>query len=167
MAELVLFGVPNGQQISATDNQDAKAFLGLMYDGISRGIKTKVVRRANNDVHYVFAVYENQGNNFCDYNGRPGSHFGMSLIFHNRYIPDSDKVFKLLRAVYDNYVKNQIIKEEPNGLRKWMRPALATPRDEITTYVANGMNNLIKNHPEFNFTRMVQPLPPIQKQTER
>ena len=167
MAELVIFGVPRGQDISKTDNHDARTVLESFYNGRSTGIKTTIIRRPNNDVHYVFAVYEMPGKNFCDYNGRPGSHFGMSLIFHNQYVADSNRIFKLLQAVYDNYVKNKIIMEQPNGVKKWAYPAISTPGDEIANYVANGMNSLIKTNPEFNFTKSLLPLPPIQNETQR
>ena len=162
MAELIIHGVPNGHQVSKCD-KDMVDFFGLFYDN-SDGIKTKVSRK-NNDVIYNYLVYGKTGANFGDYNGRPGSYFGMSLVFHNRCAVDSNQVFNLLKTVYDNYVKNKIIQESPNGARKWLYQNIETPGDEIATYLAKGMNQIIQVHPEL--TPKTQTLPPLQNLKQR
>lgn len=164
MAEILLFGVPHGQDISKTPNSDARNVLESFYDGRFTGVKTKTIRRPNNDVHYVFVIYEEPGKNFNDYNGRPGSHFGISLIFNNQYSTNPDKIFKLLQTVYDDYIKNKIIQEFPNGNKKWLYPAIS---NEIDTYVVKCLQYVLKTKPELNIWSDLQPLPPIQKQTER
>lgn len=161
--DVVLHGVPNGEDTSKCDDA-TRNFLGLFYTN-SKGIQTKVSRCQNNDVFYTYLVYQNPNAAFVDYNGRPGSYFGISLVFHNQYASDSNTVFKLLQNVYDNYVKNKIIQEMPNGSRKWLYPQLSTPKDEIAEYVCNGMTVILQKHPELKFKTL--PLSPIQNQTQR
>ena len=127
----------------------------------------KIIRRPNNDVHYIFLVYENADHAFTDINGRDGSFFGMTLVFHNQYVTDTEKLKKLFQKTYDNYVKGKIINEFPNGNKRWMIRSLKNSNDKIATDVANGMNKLIKNYQEFNFSRDIQPLPPMQNQIQR
>lgn len=155
-------GVPNGHHVSKCDTC-VTDFFGLFYDN-SDGIKTKVSRK-NNDVIYNYLIYGNRGANFGDYNGRPGSYFGMSLVFHNQYTVDSNQVFKLLKIVYDNYVKNKIIQEFSNGARKWLYNNIETPGDEIATYVGNSMIKILKNYPELK--PKMQSLQPLQNQSRR
>ena len=163
MAELVIHGVPNGEQISNCDDKTRK-FIGLFYNG-SKGVQTKVSRRPNNDVIYSYLIYGDDKANFVDYGGRAGSYFGMSLVFHNEYVPDSNQVFNLLKSTYDNYVKNKIIQEFPNGARKWMYRQISTPGDEIANYIGRGMMQLLKTHPELRIK--TQALPPLQNQNQR
>ena len=158
---IILHGVPDGHQVSKCDEQTS-AFLSLFYNN-SKGIQTSIKRRPNNDVVYTYAVYGEPGHPFTDYNGRIGSYFAISLIFHNQYASDSNKIFNLLQATYDQYVKNEIIQESDNGVRKWMYRTLDIPGDKITEYVVKCIDRLIKRRPE-EFRIQTLPLPPMQQQ---
>ena len=127
----------------------------------------KTIRRPSNDMFYLFLIYENSGCTFVDANGRPGSFFGMTLIFHNQYVTNAEKLKKLFQTTYDNYVKNKIIREFPNGNKQWMISELRVSDDKIANYIANGMNNLMKTNPEFNFAKDILPLTPMQNQIQR
>ncbi len=166
MADLVLFGVPNGFSSSKCDAQTDN-FLQLFYVPHKPGIEMKVYRRHNNDVHYVFLVYEKEGSVFIDADGRSGSFFGMSLIFHNEYIGNTANLYKLFQQTYDKYIKNQIIIERPNGVRQHKFETFNVPDDKIAEYVVRGMTSIIKQNPELNFMKDRYPLPPPQNQTER
>ena len=163
MADLIIHGVPNGHDVSTCD-KNTRDFFGLFYDA-SNGVKTNVTRRVNNDVVYSYLVYGNQDKKFTDYNGRPGSYFGMSLVFHNQYAPDSKSVFNLLKATYDAYVKNKVIKEFPDGSKRWLYQELSTPGDEIAMYISKGMSHLLQTQPELN--PKVQTLPPVSNQNQK
>ena len=161
--DVIIHGVPFGHQVSKCD-KNLKDFFGYFYDN-SKGVKTHAVRRNNNDVVYSYLVYADGNKSFCDYNGRTGSYFGISVICHNQYIPNSEQVFKLLQAIYNNYVKNKIIREFPNGNRKWMYGHIDTPGDEIAAYICRGMSYILSTHPEL--MPKVQTLPPLTNQNQR
>ena len=162
MAELIIHGVPLGHQVSKCDKK-LHDFLGLFYDG-SKGTKHNVSRR-NNDVIYSYLLYENPNAKFSDFNGRTGSYFGMSLVLHGTYAQNSSDVFRLLKATYDNFVKNKVIQEFPNGSRRWMYNQIDTPNDKIATYISKGMAQILKEHPEL--TPKTLALPPITNQSQR
>lgn len=168
MSELVMFGVSKGWSNSACDTQ-TKNFIKLFYGTWNPGTEFKVIRRPNNKMHYVLLVHENPGSTFQDANGRSGSFFGMSLIFDNKYVQDANKVRQLLEATYKYYIKNKIIKESENGVRRWMVPALSVPGDTISHSVANGMMKILQYNPEFHRALQAdtRPLPPLQNQKQR
>lgn len=159
MAELYLFGVPLGFQNSACD-ADTANFLGLFYDGMNKNEMVLNITRRKNKVFYSFLVNEKPGHSFCDINGRPGSFFGMSLVFDNRYVTDTERLKKMFLAAYNKYVKDQIIQEFSNGNRKWLTENM----DTAAKHVANGMQNLMRDVPELSLNNIVKPLPPEQPQ---
>ena len=165
MAELVIFGVPDGFDISESSNPDIHDFLGLFYTSWEPGVEFKAVRRPNNDVHYIMLVHENPGAKFLTAYGRPGSFFGMSLVFHNQYSTDANKMFKLLQATYNFSVKNQLISEAPNGTRKWLYANVSSPDDLIANYVTRGLQKIVNANPQFK--GLIKPLPPVQNQIQR
>ena len=166
MADLVLFGVPNGFSSSKCDTQTDN-FLQLFYVPHKPGVEMKILRRPNNDVYYVFLVYEKEGSSFITSGGRPGSFFGMSLIFHNEYLTKTDNLYTLFQMTYDKYVKNKIIIEHPTGVRQHKFETFNVPDDKIAEYAVRGMTSIIKQNPELNFMKYKQPLPPIQNQSQR
>lgn len=166
MAELVVFGIVQGEEVSKCDDA-TKNFVGLFYSPHKSGVLKNYSRRPNNDMIYTYVVYENEGKKFITAGGRSGSHFGMSLVFHGTYVEDANKVFQLLEKTYDEYVKNKIIQETPDGNRKWLYSSLATPGDEIAIYLSKGLARIMKQNPELNLDDKVRPLPPLQNQTQR
>lgn len=166
MVSFYIFGVPNGFD-SSKCGEDTLNFLQTFYVPHTPGFQFKVIRRHNNDVHYVFLVYENSGKVFADVNGRSGSFFGISLVLHNQYLSDANKVEKLMRITYDRYVKNQIIKEDTNGVRKFIIPSLNSPDDRVVNYVAKGFTQIIQQNPELNLAGDIKPLPPLTNQIQR
>lgn len=163
MAELILHGVVSGHQVSKCD-KNLRGFFDIFYSLHKPGITTNVSRHLNYTI-YNFIVYENPGQSFGSYDGRNGSYFGMSLVFQNQFVPNQESVFRLLQKTYDDYVKNKIIKEYPNGRRQWMYPNLDTDGDEIAVYVSKGLAKILKDYPEYNLK--LEPLPPISRQSER
>jgi len=163
---LVVFGVPNGFNQSRCE-QNMINFLQLFYNGDTGGMKFRVTRRSNGEVHYVFLVYPNHPNEvFLDYNGRSGSFFGISLYLRNEYFINPEKICKILQTTYNNYIKNKIIKETPK-LRQFLVPKLNYDDDKIANYVAQGLQKTILQNPEFNLNNDIRPLPPIQNQSQR
>ena len=166
MAGIIVFGVPKGFDTSKCDI-DTRRFLERFYAPHAPGTEMKVVRMANNSVHYLFMVYENEGKTFIDVDGRSGSFFGIDVMLQNQYITDTNKLLKLFQLTYDRYVKNKIIEERPNGARKHIFRTFNDDGNTIATYVANGMNTLVKERPELNILEDVRQLPPAQNQMRR
>ena len=166
MIGVILFGVPKGFDTSKCDI-NMRRFLERFYVPHNPGIEMKVVRDANNNVHYLFMVYENKDMAFCDFDGRSGSFFGIDVMLQNQYVTDTNKLLNLFQATYDNYVKNKIIDETPNGVRKHKFKTFDNGDNAIATYVANGMNTLVKERPELNIFEDIRQLPPVQNQTQR
>ena len=127
----------------------------------------KVVRRPNNSVHYLFMVYENKDMTFCDVDHRSGSFFGIDVMSQNQYITDTNKLLKLFQLTYDKYVKNKIVDETPNGVRKHRFKTFNDDSNTIATYVANGMNTSVKEKPELNIFEDIRQLTPVQNQMQR
>ena len=165
MAELIVFGVPYGFQTSKCDNETAN-FLSFFYSTWKPGEEFVVRRRVDNSVHYIFLIHEKPNNVFIDADGRSGSFFGMDLAFKNHYVTDSNKVDKLLRLLYETYVKGEIIEELPNGSRRHkFKDFVVGGNDFIGEYLVKGMQKLLKEHPELNLD--IRPLPPIKNEMQR
>ena len=166
MADIILFGVPKGFDTSRCSN-DTRAFLERFYAPHEPGTEMKVIRRLDNSVHYLFMVYENEDRVFCDVDGRSGSFFGIDVMLQNQYITDTNKLLKLFQLTYDRYIKNKIIDETPNGLRKHKFRTFDDDNNTIATYVANSMNALVKEKPELDIFKDMRQLPPVQSQMQR
>ena len=165
MANLTVFGVPMGEQHSKCDENTAR-LLQSFYTSRT-GIYRKIVTK-NNTTHYVYVVYGDPNKAFLDKNGRSGSYFGIDLALPNQYSGNPQKVFDLLQATYDQYVKNKIIKEHPNGNKQWMYSDLNIENDKIARYVVSGLQNIIKTNPELNIARDLRTIPSQQQpQPER
>lgn len=166
-AGVVVFGVPCGFDTSNCP-PEIRDFLQGFYVPHTTGTEIQVIRRNDNSMHYVFLVYEtNSDVCFVDVNGRSGSFFGIDVMFKNRYLPNTEKLEKLFDLTYERYVKNQIIQESPNGLRKHMFSRFGSEDNRIANHVSNGMNKLVKEHPELNIFQDVRPLPPLQNNRQR
>lgn len=166
-ASLVVFGVPKGFDCTRCESETKNFLLGF-YNGNTGGQKFGVIRRYNNEVHYVFLVYKNRPEDvFSDCDGRDGAFFGMSLYLKNQQFANPQKIRKILQTVYDNYIKNKIVEEKPNGVRHFLLPELKSDDDRVVKYVANGLMKTIQSNPEFNLANDIKPLPPIQNQTQR
>ena len=165
MANLIIFGVPNGEQASKCD-ENTKKFLESFY--ITRtGTHKKMYTRRGNETHYVLLVYADSGTKFLDAGGRGNSYFGMDFILKNQYATNPNKIFDLLQATYNQYVKNKIIKEYPNGNKQWLYNNININNDKITKDVIDGINELIRTRPEFNLSGEIRSMNPIQSQNER
>lgn len=157
MADFVIHGVVDGQQISKCD-AIAHQVCGSYYISAT-GIRSDIKRLADNRMAYSLLFYGEPGKPFISYTGRPGSYFGMTLFLKNQRVANPDNLFKILLATYNHYVKNKIIKEFPNGNRKWAYPTLNDADDTVAKYVGNGfMQILQQNRGLIKF----QSLPPLQ-----
>ena len=157
MAEIVVHGVVQGQEISQCD-KEAMKFCGQYYIPAT-GIRTDIKRLPNNRMAYSLLVYNEPGKHFISYSGRSGSYFGITVFLQNQQVASPDDLFKLLLATYDNYVKGKIIQEFPNGNRKWMVQTLRDPNDTVAKYVVNGFTKIRAKYPSLV---KFQPLPPLQ-----
>lgn len=165
MAGLFVFGVPKGEQTSKCDEK-TKQFLSSFYLNNRTGIQRKMYRKPGNEMHYVLLVYPDAGAKFLDADGRSGSFFGIDFVMYGKYAGNPTKVFNMLQATYDEYVKNKVIQEFPNGNKKWMTANLDANNDEIAKNIATGVQHLLQTRREFNLAGEIFSLQATPKQIE-
>ena len=157
MAELIIHGVVDGQQISKCD-AIAHQVCGGYYISAT-GIRSDIKRLPDNRMAYSLLFYKEPGKPFISYTGRTGSYFGMTLFLKGKQVTNPNDLFKILLATYNHYVKDKIIKEFPNGNRKWAYPTLNDADDTVATYIGNGFQQILNKNPGL---LKLQPLPPLQ-----
>ena len=157
MAEFIVHGIVNGQEISKS-SESARVFCESFYMP-NKGIKQDVRRLVGNRMAYSYIIYEEPGRPFLGYTGRPGSYFGMTLIFQNTQVSNPDMLFKVLQTVYDNYVKGKVIQENPSGSRKWLYPTLNDSKDTVANYIGKGLEHILKLNPGIIKYQPLSPLP--------
>ena len=156
MAEIVVHGVVDGQEISKCD-ETAYRICGSYYIP-GTGIRSDIKRLPDNRMAYSLLFYGEPNKPFISYTGRDGSYFGMTLFLQNQQVASPDDLFRLLLATYDNYVKGKIIQELPNGSRKWMVQTLRDSEDTVATLVGQGFQQILAKNPGL---LKIQPLPPL------
>lgn len=133
------FGISHGYS-SVQGNKEHEKYLETFYSNVAleSGRKMVVSKRPDGSVFYTLLVYADKGKNFCDYNGRSGSFFGLSLVLTNQQFKDPGKIWTLLNNVYNNSIKGNIIDDEP--LRKKFKvPNLRRP--EIKKFIEDSLQN--------------------------
>ena len=107
------FGVPYGYS-SIRGKREHEMYLECFYSciGEESGRKMVVKKRQDGAVFYSLLVYADKGKNFLDVNGRPGSFFGLSLVLTNQQFKDPKKVWTCLNNVYDESIKNNLVKDD-------------------------------------------------------
>ena len=156
MAEIVIHGVVDGQEISKCD-ETANRICGSYYIPAT-GIRSDIKRLPDNRMAYSLLFYGEPNKPFISYTGRSGSYFGITVFLQNQQVASPDDLFRLLLATYNHYVKGKIIQELPNGGRKWMVQTLRDSEDTVAKYVVNGF---AKIHAKYPSLIKIQPLPPL------
>ena len=151
MAYLVMHGVPHGFQ-STKCSENIQTRLEKFYTYSQSGTQQYATRWLNNTI-YSYVVYDN----VISHSGRPGSQFGISIVFPNEFVVNQGTIFKILKLIYETHIKNKIVKENPNGQKQWLYSNINTP--EMTEYIRNCANDILAKHPDLDFT--TQPLPPL------
>lgn len=155
MARFVLFGVPSGYSCSECPKEDYR-FLELNYIDNRKGNQLHVERLPSGNVYYSYLMYPPEGCRFADTEGRAGSFFGMSIVLKDQVIPDINKLAKLFQKVYQEYVKDKIIKEFANGNKKFLVNDLCPKGDTLAEYVGQGLVDIMKKNPELNVFKDIQ-----------
>ena len=163
MSRLVLYGVPLGFSCSECPRDDYE-FLRLNYIDGRHDNQLHIQRLPSGNIYYSYLMYPSEGKKFSDAAGRTGAFFGMSIVLQNQVITDINKLTQLFQKTYQDYVKDKIIKELPNGNKKFIVSNLHTKNDEIAIQVGRGLMNIIKNNPELNVFNNVKPYDPAQIQ---
>lgn len=156
MAELVIHGVVDGQEISKCD-EAANIICGSYYIPAT-GIRSDIKRLPDNRMAYSLLFYGEPNKPFISYTGRSGSYFGMTLFLQNKKVANPDDLFRVLLATYNHYVKGKTIQEFPTGGRKWMVQTLRDSGDAVATFISNGFQEILKQNPGL---LKFQPLPPL------
>ena len=162
MAELIVHGIVNGQEISKCSELGRKFCEGFY--NLDKGIKKDIRRLAGNNMAYSYVMYEEPGRPFLGHGGRSGSYFGITIIFKDQQVANPEALFKVLESVYNWYVKDKVIKEYPSGARRWIYPTLSDPDDKVANYIGSCVQQVLKANP--NLVKY-QPLPPLQQQQGR
>lgn len=150
MAGFYVFGVPNGEQTSKCD-ENTRLFLQRFYVTNRTGVyKNTFYRKGGNEAHYVFLVYPDKGAHFMDANGCSGSYFGMDFVLYGKYSTNPTKVFNLLQETYNQYVKDKVIQEFPNGNKKWLIDNLVANNYKIARDIAVGVQHLLQTRQDLN-----------------
>ena len=157
MAEIVIHGVVNGQEISKCD-ETANKICGNYYIPAT-GTRSDIKRLPDNRMAYSLLFYGEPNKPFISYAGRTGSYFGMTLFLQNQQVANTDDLFRVLLATYNHYVKGKIIQELPNGSRKWICSTLHDSEDTVATRVGQGFQQILAKNPGL---LKFQPLPPLQ-----
>lgn len=163
MARFILYGVPSGFSCSECSNEEYN-FLELNYVGNRKGNQLHVQHLQNGDTCYSYLMYPQDGCSFSDIDGRRGSFFGMSLILKDQIITDLNKLTKLFQKTYQDYVKDKIIQEQPNGNKKFLVGSLRSEGDKLAIQVGQGFVEIMKNNPELNLSRDIKTYTPAQIQ---
>ena len=144
MAEFIVHGIVNGQEVSKCKNE-SRIFCESFYTN-DKGIKHDIRRLVGNRMAYSYLVYEEPNRKFLSYIGRTGSYFGMTLILQDKQVANPDVLFKILQDVYDNYVKDKIIQDKTSGSRKWLYPTLTDSDDTVANYIGKGFEQILKQN---------------------
>lgn len=158
MAKFILFGVPFGESISDCSKED-RAVLGQEYSPGQHGEQLHVVKHPNGNNYYNYLIYPKENERFDDAAGRKGAFFGMSVVLNNQVIADTDKLIKLFKKTYQDYVKDKLIKEYPNGNKRFMVSQLRSKDDMFANYVGKGFMNIMKKNPELNIFHSIKTVP--------
>lgn len=137
------FGVSRGYTSFHVKDKH-KAYLDMFYSNLEKeyGRKMYVYKRKDGDVFYSLLVYKDAGKNFLDSCGRPGSFFGMTLVFNGLQFKDARKVWTVLNDVYDNSIKGNIISDN-SECKKYLVGDLGTSK--IEQFICNGFKKEFKN----------------------
>jgi len=101
-----IYGAPYGFDLYEGSEQDLNYFQ-VFDNGSTEPVKMTVHRLSNNQISYNYLRY-----GYVTSGGRPGSFFGMSVVFNKSYCADFMRMYQLFEAVYGTITKNAILLEE-------------------------------------------------------
>lgn len=162
--KFILFGVPFGESFSECSKED-RAVLGQEYSFGQHGEQLHVVRHSNGNNYYNYLMYPKENESFNDAAGRKGAFFGMSVVLNNQVIADTDKLIKLFKKTYQDYVKDKLIKEYPNGNKRFMVSQLRSKDDIFANYVGKGFMSIMNKNPELNVFHNIKTVPSQMQQS--
>lgn len=111
--DLFFHGVPSGESFwGKTDDKD---YFSTFYDGGTDIVKFLIQCRSVNGKQYCYYNYLLY-NNIVSNNGRPGSHFDMSLRF-DAYCKDFANVYRILDLLFNTMVKGDILTSVQDKLK--------------------------------------------------
>ena len=163
MSRFILYGVPLGFSCSDCPKEDYK-YLELNYVDNRKENQIHIQRLPSGNTYYSYLMYPSEGRLFSDAAGRSGAFFGMSIVLQDQVITDINKLTKLFQKTYQYYVKDKIIKELPNGNKKFLVCSLRSKDDTLAVQVGKGLMEIMKNNPELNIFNNIKKYDPAQVQ---
>ena len=162
-SRFIIYGVPLGFSCSVCPREDYK-YLELNYVDNRRGNQLHIQRLPSGNTYYSYLMYPQEGKLFSDAAGRPGAFFGMSIVLKDQVITDINKLAILFQKTYQDHVKDKIIKELPNGNKKFLVSSLRSKDDTLAIEVGKGLMGVMKNNPELNVFNNIKAYNPAQVQ---
>ena len=99
-------------------------------------------------------LHKDSGKNFFSSVPRPGSLFGMSIIFSKQEQqsnkPNDKNILKLLHQTYESYVKGNIIEHYPNGNMKYKINHIECKDNKVAKDIAKAIYKIIERNPELD-----------------
>lgn len=124
--QFYVYGVPKGFDLYGDKPVDI-AYFQSYYDGSTEYSKLTIHRRNNGQVIYSYLRY-----NLIDCDGRLGSFFGISAIFHGIYCTDVITFYELFEKLYFEFILPRgILLKSVNGKIVFGVPALQDAEKEI------------------------------------
>lgn len=101
-----IYGAPYGFDLYEGSEQELNYFQ-VFDNGSTESVKMTIHRLSNNQISYNYLRY-----GYVTSGGRPGSFFGMSVVFNKSYCSDFMRMYQLFEAVYGTITKNAVLLEE-------------------------------------------------------
>ena len=124
-----IYGAPYGFELDEGSAQELNYF--QVFDNGSTEPVKMTVHRLNNS-HQVSYNYLRYG--YVTSGGRPGSFFGISIVFNNSYCSEFTEIYQLFEAVYGTILKKAILFEKlttGQGQAKYKIGNFSEAQDEI------------------------------------
>jgi hypothetical protein len=122
------------------------------FDTGKENVKLVVHRREDGQVSYSYLRYK-----FMTSGRRPGSFFGISVVFNKEYCEDIQNLYKLFDIVYKTIQENKIlfeeIKDNPDIQAKYLIRYFADEEKEVKR-----IENIIRKNIENHFADDIRPL---------
>lgn len=143
-----VFGVTRGYTCTKGSAPETEERLCQLYYNGDKGTKMKVRKQNDGTVVYSYLVYPEKNQFFLDVEGRSGSFFGMSVIMEKQYTEHPSKLFKMFENLYNNHIKNKLIKEDNNGNKQWLVRDLNAA--DVKKYIHSALNKEYGALPEIS-----------------
>ncbi len=123
-----IYGAPYSFDLYEGSKEDLNYF--RFFDNQSKeSVKMTIERQNNRQIVYNYLRY-----GYITNGGRPGSFFGLSVVFYEEYCSDFNRIYSLFEAVYGTVLKNAVLLDtqvQGEGQAKYKISQFAEAEGEI------------------------------------